>query len=186
MRGNSCDSDSTPKTEEIHIVSSNAWHKQRAHVQDQAQNVSQFEPMTFSNTPFPVDGDGHSCKRVKKQVVPGWRYSFVACLVMVDLAVMLVSLAFSLWANNSAYEAIGSVMPFGLFLVCFSAIWVLSLTIVGAYHRHVMAKAMSCTRRSSMLRCSLLLRIARLRLFSNLRFHERHLSLPRSSRSFWK
>ena len=140
MRGNSCDSDSTPKTEEIHIVSSNAWHKQRAHVQDQAQNVSQFEPMTFSNTPFPVDGDGHSCKRVKKQVVPGWRYSFVACLVMVDLAVMLVSLAFSLWANNSAYEAIGSVMPFGLFLVCFSAIWVLSLTIVGAYHRHVMAE----------------------------------------------
>ena len=62
--------------------------------------------MTFSNTPFPVDGDGHSCKRVKKQVVPGWRYSFVACLVMVDLAVMLVSLAFSLWTNNSAYEAI--------------------------------------------------------------------------------
>lgn len=140
MRGNSCDSDSTPKTEEIHIVSSNAWHKQRTHVQDQAQNVSQFEPMTFSNTPFPVDGDGHSCKRVKKQVVPGWRYSFVACLVMVDLAVMLVSLAFSLWANNSAYEAIGSVMPFGLFLVCFSAIWVLSLTIVGAYHRHVIAE----------------------------------------------
>lgn len=140
MRGNSCDSDSTPKTEEIHIVSSNAWHKQRAHVQDQAQNVSQFEPMTFSNTPFPVDGDGRSRKRAKKQVVPGWRYSFVACLVMVDLAVMLVSLAFSLWANNSAYEAIGSVMPFGLFLVCFSAIWVLSLTIVGAYHRHVMAE----------------------------------------------
>lgn len=133
MRGNSCDSDSTPKTEEIHIVSSNAWHKQRAHVQDQAQNVSQFEPMTFSNTPFPVDGDGRSRKRAKKQVVPGWRYSFVACLVMVDLAVMLVSLALSLWANNSAYEAIGSVMPFGLFLVCFSAIWVLSLTIVGAY-----------------------------------------------------
>lgn len=96
MRGNSCDSDSTPKTEEIHIVSSNAWHKQRAHVQDQAQNVSQFEPMTFSNTPFPVDGDGRSRKRAKKQVVPGWRYSFVACLVMVDLAVMLVSLAFSL------------------------------------------------------------------------------------------
>lgn len=140
MRGNSCDSDSTPKTEEIHIVSSNAWHKQRAHVQDQAQNVSQFEPMTFSNTPFPVDGDGRSRKRAKKQVVPGWRYSFVACLVMVDLAVMLVSLAFSLWANNSAYEAIGSVMPFWLFLVCFSAIWVLSSTIVGAYHRHVMAE----------------------------------------------
>lgn len=140
MRGNSCDSDSTSKTEEIHIVSSNAWHQQRAHVQDQAQNVSQFEPMTFSNTPFPVDGDGHSRMRAKKQVVPGWRYSFVACLVMVDLAVMLVSLAFSLWANNSAYEAIGSVMPFWLFLVCFSAIWVLSLTIVGAYHRHVMAE----------------------------------------------
>jgi hypothetical protein len=71
MRGNSCDSDSTPKTEEIHIVSSNAWHKQRAHVQDQAQNVSQLEPMTFSNTPFPVDGDGRSRKRAKKQVVPG-------------------------------------------------------------------------------------------------------------------
>ena len=186
MRGNSCDSDSTPKTEEIHIVSSNAWHKQRAHVQDQAQNVSQFEPMTFSNTPFPVDGDGHSCKRVKKQVVPGWRYSFVACLVMVDLAVMLVSLAFSLWANNSAYEAIGSVMPFGLFLVCFSAIWVLSLTIVGAYHRHVMAEGYELYAKIIKLRCSLLLRIARLRLFSNLRFHERHLSLPRSSRSFWK
>lgn len=116
MRGNSCDSDSTPKTEEIHIVSSNAWHKQRAHVQDQAQNVSQFEPMAFSNTPFPVDGDGRSRKRAKKQVVPGWRYSFVACLVMVDLAVMLVSLAFSLWQTILHMKPSVASCHFGYFL----------------------------------------------------------------------
>ena len=31
-------------------------------------------------------------------------------------------------------------MPFWLFLICFSLIWVLSLTFAGTYHRHVMAE----------------------------------------------
>lgn len=65
---------------------------------------------------------------------------FVACLVMVDLAVMLISLSISLWANDTAYNAINGAMPFWLFLICFSLIWVLSLTFAGTYHRHVMAE----------------------------------------------
>ena len=65
---------------------------------------------------------------------------FVACLVMVDLAVMLISLSISLWVNDAAYNAINGAMPFWLFLVCFSFIWVLSLTFAGTYHRHVMAE----------------------------------------------
>ncbi len=95
--------------------------------------------MTFSNTPFSVGEDG-GYKGKWNQVVPAWRYSFVACLVMVDLAVMLISLSISLWSNNAAYNAIVHVMPFWLFLVCFSLIWVLSLTFAGTYHRHVMAE----------------------------------------------
>lgn len=72
--------------------------------------------------------------------MPAWRYFFVACLVMVDLAVMLISLSISLWVNDAAYNAINGAMPFWLFLVCFSFIWVLSLTFAGTYHRHVMAE----------------------------------------------
>lgn len=72
--------------------------------------------------------------------MPAWRYFFVACLVMVDLAVMLISLSISLWVNDAAYNAINGAMPFWLFLVCFSFIWVLSLTFAGTYHRHVMTE----------------------------------------------
>lgn len=46
----------------------------------------------------------------------------------------------SLWANDAAYNAIKGAMPFWLFLICFSLIWVLSLTFAGTYHRHVMAE----------------------------------------------
>ena len=42
--------------------------------------------------------------------------------------------------QHAAYNAIVHVMPFWLFLVCFSLIWVLSLTFAGTYHRHVMAE----------------------------------------------
>lgn len=93
----------------------------------------------FSNTPFSVGEDGKRKGR-RNQVVPAWRYSFVVCLVMVDLAVMLISLSISLWANDAAYNAINGAMPFWLFLICFSLIWVLSLTFAGTYHRHVMAE----------------------------------------------
>ena len=95
--------------------------------------------MMFSNTPFSVGEDGKRKGR-RNQVVPAWRYSFVVCLVMVDLAVMLISLSISLWANDAAYNAINEAMPFWLFLICFSLIWVLSLTFAGTYHRHVMAE----------------------------------------------
>ena len=133
-------SDQVVKTQEIHIVSSNSRYQDQKQEWHQSQdNSPQFEPMTFSNTPFSVGEDG-GYKGKWNQVVPAWRYSFVACLVMVDLAVMLISLSISLWSNNAAYNAIVHVMPFWLFLVCFSLIWVLSLTFAGTYHRHVMAE----------------------------------------------
>lgn len=144
MQSDFCDSehgaDQVVRTQEIHIVSSKSRHQGQKQQQNRSQCDSpQFEPMTFSNTPFSVGEDGRY-KGKRNQVVPAWRYSFVACLVMVDLAVMLISLSISLWSNNAAYNAIVHVMPFWLFLVCFSLIWVLSLTFAGTYHRHVMAE----------------------------------------------
>lgn len=144
MQSDFCDSehgaDQVVRTQEIHIVSSESRHQDQKQERHQSQdNSPQFEPMTFSNTPFSVGEDGRY-KGKRNQVVPAWRYSFVACLVMVDLAVMLISLSISLWSNNAAYNAIVHVMPFWLFLVCFSLIWVLSLTFAGTYHRHVMAE----------------------------------------------
>lgn len=144
MQSDFCDSehgaDQVVRTQEIHIVSSKSRHQDQKQERHQSQdNSPQFEPMTFSNTPFSVGEDGRY-KGKRNQVVPAWRYSFVACLVMVDLAVMLISLSISLWSNNAAYNAIVHVMPFWLFLVCFSLIWVLSLTFAGTYHRHVMAE----------------------------------------------
>ena len=144
MQSDFCDSehgaDQVVRTQEIHIVSSESRHQGQKQQQNRSQGDSpQFEPMTFSNTPFSVGEDGRY-KGKRNQVVPAWRYSFVACLVMVDLAVMLISLSISLWSNNAAYNAIVHVMPFWLFLVCFSLIWVLSLTFAGTYHRHVMAE----------------------------------------------
>lgn len=133
-------SDQVVRTQEIHIVSSNSRHQGQKQQQNRSQGDSpQFEPMTFSNTPFSVGEDGKRKGR-GNQVVPAWRYSFVACLVMVDLAVMVISLSISLWANDAAYNAINGAMPFWLFLICFSLIWVLSLTFAGTYHRHVMAE----------------------------------------------
>ena len=50
------------RTQEIHIVSSNA-HRQ-AYVSMQNQRLQkQFEPMTFSNTPFPAEKEGQKRKR---------------------------------------------------------------------------------------------------------------------------
>lgn len=133
-------SDQVVRTQEIHIVSSNSRHQDQKQERHQSQdNSPQFEPMMFSNTPFSVGEDGKRKGR-RNQVVPAWRYSFVVCLVMVDLAVMLISLSISLWANDAAYNAINGAMPFWLFLICFSLIWVLSLTFAGTYHRHVMAE----------------------------------------------
>lgn len=133
-------SDQVVRTQGIHIVSSNSRHQDQKQERHQSQdNSPQFEPMMFSNTPFSVGEDGKRKGR-RNQVVPAWRYSFVVCLVMIDLAVMLISLSISLWANDAAYNAINGAMPFWLFLICFSLIWVLSLTFAGTYHRHVMAE----------------------------------------------
>lgn len=133
-------SDQVVRTQEIHIVSSDSRRQDQKQERHQSQNNRpQFEPMTFSNTPFSV-GEDERRKGRRSQVVPAWRYFFVICLVMVDLAVMLISLSISLWANDAAYNAIVHVMPFWLFLICFSLIWVLSLTFAGTYHRHVMAE----------------------------------------------
>lgn len=144
MQSDFCDSehgvDQVVRTQEIHIVSSESRHQGQKQQQNRSQGDSpQFEPMTFSNTPFSVGEDGKRKGR-GNQVVPAWRYSFVACLVMVDLAVMVISLSISLWANDAAYNAINGAMPFWLFLICFSLIWVLSLTFAGTYHRHVIAE----------------------------------------------
>lgn len=124
------------RTQEIHIVSSNA-HRQ-AYVSMQNQRLQkQFEPMIFSNTPFPAEKEGH--RRGKAESTPRWRFAFVASLIAIDLAVMLLSLTVSLVINGAAFDAIGDVMPFWLFLILFSLIWLLCLAFAGTYHRHVMA-----------------------------------------------
>lgn len=97
----------------------------------------QFEPMTFSNTPFPAEKEGH--RRGKAESTPRWRFAFVASLIAIDLAVMLLSLTVSLVINGAAFDAIGDVMPFWIFLILFSLIWLLCLAFAGTYHRHVMA-----------------------------------------------
>ena len=52
---------------------------------------------------------------------------------------MLLSLTVSLVINGAAFDAIGDVMPFWIFLILFSLIWLLCLAFAGTYHRHVMA-----------------------------------------------
>ena len=124
------------RTQEIHIVSSNAHRQAYASMQNQRLQ-KQFEPMTFSNTPFPVEKEGH--RRGKAESTPRWRFAFVASLIAIDLAVMLLSLTVSLVINGAAFDAIGDVMPFWLFLILFSLIWLLCLAFAGTYHRHVIA-----------------------------------------------
>lgn len=124
------------RTQEIHIVSSNAHRQAYASMQNQRLQ-KQFEPMTFSNTPFPAEKEGH--RRGKAESTPRWRFAFVASLIAIDLAVMLLSLTVSLVINGAAFDAIGDVMPFWLFLILFSLIWLLCLAFAGTYHRHVMA-----------------------------------------------
>ena len=124
------------RTQEIHIVSSNAHRQAYASMQNQRLQ-KQFEPMTFSTTPFPAEKEGH--RRGKAESTPRWRFAFVASLIAIDLAVMLLSLTVSLVINGAAFDAIGDVMPFWLFLILFSLIWLLCLAFAGTYHRHVMA-----------------------------------------------
>ena len=100
------------RTQEIHIVSSNAHRQAYASMQNQRLQ-KQFEPMTFSNTPFPAEKEGH--RRGKAESTPRWRFAFVASLIAIDLAVMLLSLTVSLVINGAAFDAIGDVMPFWLF-----------------------------------------------------------------------
>lgn len=124
------------RTQEIHIVSSNAHRQAYASMQNQRLQ-KQFEPMTFFNAPFPAEKEGH--RRGKAESTPRWRFAFVASLIAIDLAVMLLSLTVSLVINGAAFDAIGDVMPFWLFLILFSLIWLLCLAFAGTYHRHVMA-----------------------------------------------
>lgn len=124
------------RTQEIHIVSSNAHRQAYASMQNQRLQ-KQFEPMTFFNTPFPAEKEGH--RRGKAESTPRWRFAFVASLIAIDLAVMLLSLTVSLVINGAAFDAIGDVMPFWLFLILFSLIWLLCLAFARTYHRHVMA-----------------------------------------------
>lgn len=124
------------RTQEIHIVSSNAHQQAYASMQNQRLQ-KQFEPMAFSNTPFPAEKEGH--RRGKAESTPRWRFAFVASLIAIDLAAMLLSLTVSLVINGAAFDAIGDVMPFWLFLILFSLIWLLCLAFAGTYHRHVMA-----------------------------------------------
>ena len=123
------------RTQEIHIVSSNA-HRQ-AYVSMQNQRLQkQFEPMTFPIPRFLRKRKDIGAARLNR--LPRWRFAFVASLIAIDLAVMLLSLTVSLVINGAAFDAIGDVMPFWLFLILFSLIWLLCLAFAGTYHRHVM------------------------------------------------
>lgn len=126
------------------MISSHTNRQTYAKTQNQAysgQPSASFEPMTFSNTPFPTGDKGSARSRGMHDAHrrPRWRYAFVSCMVVLDIAVMLLSLLISLLVNGEAYVTIMRSMPFELFLFCFSLIWVLCLALAGTYHRHLMA-----------------------------------------------
>lgn len=126
------------------MISSHTNRQAYAKTQNQAysgQPSASFEPMTFSNTPFPTGDKGSARNRGMHDAHrrPRWRYAFVSCMVVLDIAVMLLSLLISLLVNGEAYVTIVRSMPFELFLFCFSLIWVLCLALAGTYHRHLMA-----------------------------------------------
>lgn len=144
MQGEAIEFDEHARTQEIHMISSHTNRQTYAKTQNQAysgQPSTSFEPMTFSNTPFPTrDKGGMRSRRARNaDRRPRWRYAFVSCMVVLDIAVMLLSLLISLLVNGEAYVTIVRSMPFGLFLFCFSLIWVLCLALAGTYHRHLMA-----------------------------------------------
>ena len=144
MQGEAIDFDGYARTQEIHMISSHTNRQAYAKTQNQAysgQPSTSFEPMTFSNTPFPTGDKGSMRSRRARNAGrrPRWRYAFVSCMVILDIAVMLLSLLISLLVNGEAYVTIMRSMPFELFLFCFSLIWVLCLALAGTYHRHLMA-----------------------------------------------
>ena len=144
MQGEAIDFDGCARTQEIHMISSHTNRQTYAKTQNQAysgQPSASFEPMTFSNTPFPTGDKGSARSRGMRDARrrPRWRYAFVSCMVVLDIAVMLLSLLISLLVNGEAYVTIVRSMPFELFLFCFSLIWVLCLALAGTYHRHLMA-----------------------------------------------
>lgn len=144
MQGEAIDFDGYARTQEIHMISSHTNRQTYAKTQNQAysgQPSASFEPMTFSNTPFPTGDKGSARSRGMHDARrrPRWRYAFVSCMVVLDIAVMLLSLLISLLVNGEAYVTIVRSMPFELFLFCFSLIWVLCLALAGTYHRHLMA-----------------------------------------------
>ena len=144
MHGEAIDSDGHARTQEIHMISSHTNRQAYAKTQNQAysgQPSTSFEPMTFSNTSFPTGDKGSMRSRRTRNAGrrPRWRYAFVSCMVILDIAVMLLSLLISLLVNGEAYVTIVRSMPFELFLFCFSLIWVLCLALAGTYHRHLMA-----------------------------------------------
>ena len=144
MQGEAIEFDEHARTQEIHMISSHTNRQTYAKTQNQVysgQPSTSFEPMTFSNTPFPTGDKGGMRSRRARNADrrPRWRYAFVSCMVVLDIAVMLLSLLISLLVNGEAYVTIVRSMPFGLFLFCFSLIWVLCLALAGTYHRHLMA-----------------------------------------------
>lgn len=140
MRGGAVGLQKEARTQEIHVISSGARDEARLYSRGQGErDWSRYEPMTFSNTPFRTKENGKKAYR-SASATPKWRYVFVASLIAVDLAVMFFSLTISLLVNDAAFDTIGTVMPFWLFLVFFGFIWVLCLTFAGTYHRHVMAE----------------------------------------------
>lgn len=144
MQGEAIDFGEHARTQEIHMISSHTNRQTYANTQNQAysgQSSAPFEPMTFSNTPFPTEDKGGIRNRNIRSAGrhPRWRYAFVGCMVALDIAVMLLSLLVSLLINDEAYVSIVRSMPFGLFLLCFSLIWLLCLALAGTYHRHIMA-----------------------------------------------
>ena len=144
MQGEAIEFDEHARTQEIHMISSHTNRQTYAKTQNQVysgQPSTSFEPMTFSNTPFPTGDKGGMRSRRARNADrrPRWRYAFVSCMVVLDIAVMLLSLLISLLVNGEAYVTIMRSMPFELFLFCFSLIWVLCLALAGTYHRHLMA-----------------------------------------------
>lgn len=92
MHGEAIDSDGHARTQEIHMISSHTNRQAYAKTQNQAysgQPSTSFEPMTFSNTSFPTGDKGSMRSRRTRNAGrrPRWRYAFVSCMVILDIAV---------------------------------------------------------------------------------------------------
>lgn len=96
-------------------------------------------PLTFFNSPFADTMQPHP-ELGKLNRTPKWRYLYIALLVIVDIAVMICSIAICSAVKPSALRTLQTHMPVWQFTLMQCIIWVICLLICGSYHRHIMSE----------------------------------------------